>query len=514
MPLLLSSIIGLFNYLKAQLAKKSIFILLILLFFIRISQVKEGTLAFPDENLYLKAHRTISALYNWDYPTAVKSIFASWARPGYILYCLIPALIQYALFRTSGIRPDDQLSLFIPVVFNLVISVFNLYLFYVLSLRFLYRRSYALSATVIYALLANSNIFIRHLFPVDISLGLIFLSLFYITGVHKSHLLSGIFAGLAITLYPGYYIYPAGIIMYLLTNPGNGFIFSLNLARFTLGFLIPLLLLQALSLTAGVNYLYDLIFLSGTINQGDFGETFIFPVLYLWEVEKYIGISILAFYLVWIFKYILKRNKITITQNDRLLFFISWIMYLFYASLGYFFHFNVFYGRILHYFIPFIVIGALLSINSFANKVHKYILLGGIVVVSVFSYLDFTATISAYGYPRDLLYKHKISSSFAAKQVVVHDSPPWRGISSYISYPENRDVKSYRRTYSLLNFGYLYPIDDRYRKYSPPSGSRLVSSKYHFLTYPGYYFEAYNPLERKLLNRRKYKLEIFRLNPE
>lgn len=495
-----------------------IWFILFIIGIIRLTIINKGFLAFPDEPRYYYSIFALENLLKGDVSGFWTSIFSTVGRPGDAIVRLIPALGQIILKNRFSIPTDNQMSLIIPALWNIIISLLIIIVFFKISkIIFNNNNKLILSSTVVFSLLTNNNIYLRHMLPYDASL-LICLIVLLITLSKKTSpiilIVTGLLTGYAYTVYPGYFWFPIIILLTIINfnkkiiyNFYNGFLYLLCIT-------IPVLLFEFVSKLFNLSYLNELTALSKTIIQGSFSESFIFGPLYLIKIERVVGIGLLILFTANLLLYVLdsiRFGRKYIFDKNNIIFITSILVYLFYAGMGHVGHIFVFYGRILHAFIPFLVWGGFLFLyNSHDLKLKNSILIT-INVLTIISFFQFFISYQLIEYPRDVLYKYGIATSNIPSSQIYYESTPLRSIPSPepFSKKTNFPYKN-QNNFILVNFCYFYPIDYIYNPYKPKSSQSKIISYPHFLTYPAYTFEGFNPEEREILINRKYKIEVFK----
>jgi len=505
--------------------KYLIIIFILLLGLYRISLLGNGAMAFPDESRYGHSIYALDCLQNHDYKGFLSNIFITQARPGDVLLHLIPAGIQGIFYHTSGWDPRLPVSFIIPQLFNLIISLLLTLVFYRLSLIVLKDFYPAFSATVIYSLLANSNIYIRHLLPYDAALLIILTALWYVLknresskNISKTALISGFLAAISFLTYPGYYYSPVliwgafAIGAWGKTPLKN--IFNTS-AIFTASLGLVIVVFEGFARLIGSSYLHNAIGLSSAINQGSFEEGFTFGLKYLIQVEGIIGyLLILCF--VWyiclkVSEMTRQGTKKTFMDDFFLLIVLSGSGFIVHASLSAIFHKMVFYGRLLHLYLPFLVWASFKGLSSLKTAWWRYASYLVLVSASLASFACFALSYSDLVYPRDVLYRYRIlcpgldSSKFVferhpAKRVIAPPSPKIRGF----------DAAMLDTSLTTVNAGYFYPVKGLFEPYLQSDHQVKIFTGLHFLNFPAYLFEGYNIGERSLMRERKTYISVFK----
>ncbi|UOQ77833.1 hypothetical protein MUN84_04015 [Hymenobacter sp. 5516J-16] len=210
--------------------------------------------------------------------------------------------------------------------------------------------------------------------------------------------MAGTLGVLAFAVYPGYYFAPL--------LPGAMALASTRRTqwkRAALGFLagagLVVAPLEILTRVGHISYLRTLQHLPATVNQGDFGEGFSFLPRYLWQVEGPTGglLLLLALPGLWA---LLTKHPAPLTRVVALAPLVAWLGH---ASLVFFAHQLVFYGRLVHFFLPFLVLYAGTALHLLRPGLLRRaatILLVGAALVHLGR---FGRAYLALAYPRDVL---------------------------------------------------------------------------------------------------------------
>jgi hypothetical protein len=494
--------------------KYHLLILLCIVGIVRLTFIGQGYLSFPDENRYVSSIQAVEQVLKGDFHSFWELVFETAARPGDTLVNLIPAAIQVSLQKYLSIPSESQFSfMVVKGVGNVAVSLLILLLFYKISERLFRNTSIVLISTVVYALLVNSNIYLRHLFPYDISL-LMYLYCLFVFLTKKIDIwlmfFIGCISGFAYTVYPGYFWF-IGIVFLVSMNLSETYPKKLlNGMVFFIGTVIPVVILQLISLCAKYSYFHEMYFVSKSIIQGSFDESPYFGPLYLIQVEYSIGIVLLLMFVVYLV--CLWIPKIPINKKVRGVEIPAIIMYLFYVMLGFVFHQMVFYGRILHGFMPFIVWGGFSVIDSIKSTIIRSILLSALIICSFISFGKFYVEYQNIGYPYDVLTRYHIQTSTLPVANILSESYEYKfqyetpplyttPITPYTHVSDNP---------TLINFHFFWPVMDYYYfSYKPEAHQKKIFSVLHFQSYPAYTFEGFLPEEREVLIKRPYIIQIY-----
>ncbi len=565
----------------------------VFILFFRFSFISNGgAFAEPDELRYLQSISAIENLFKGNLSNFCFNISSAHCRPGDVIRNLVPASIQYMALKIFGLDALNPDSLLIPLFFNVIISVFLS--FFIFKISFLvFNKDYPLSltATIVYSILVNNNFYIRHLLPYDMSLLCFIIAIFLIIERYKRHaefnkrLLFGVGAlsTFGFMVYPGYYflfifVFFLFIILSHRIKEISEFYQNLKIIAYQcfiyiIPFVLSIFLFDVLAhIGKTFSYTITCLVISSTITQGSYEESFIFLLKYLVDVENVIGsivlMGVVSYLICLILSFFFKRkNKFfnIFIENRLVVFlFISGVVgYLLHATLGYF-GFFVFYGRILHQYLPFFVLGSVFFIHSLASMIKKRnVIMGVLIVISLFSFFSFYLDFKKVSYPRDVLYKMGftlkneridytsieediqknrlmtvIDFENAPLQYIV-ETPPHNCFMPPQKSPFKKDFHYKKKDYKFINFCFFYPIDkpapkynmlmNYYRKlkgkheislvpdapqpfraYIPEEGWETIFERPHFLLMKPYMYEGLSIEGRRLLKERAYKIKILK----
>ncbi|MFD2718409.1 ArnT family glycosyltransferase [Hymenobacter monticola] len=489
---------------------------------VRLSLVGKGTMAFIDERRYITAMLGLRELCAGHGLAFLQAIHSMGARPGDGLWRVIPGLGQAALLLGLGLNPNAPPSLQAPQAFNVLIISANALLLYKIYRRF-FGVGLALLGVALYSSLVNTNVYLRHLLPYDHALFFFLGALWLLLSAPKDRLLRryalvGFLAGISYAVYPGYFMGPA-----LLLVVGAARLLSPQaelrqpyrfwpVAGLLLGFLAVLAFLELSARAAGTSYFASSRYIAGTILQGSFAEGFSFIGQYYWAVEKWLGAGLLLLFGAGLLRCgrasFSSAGHISVVsielQSLVIGAFAAWLGYACLVALG---HQLVFYGRILHFFAPFVVLGALVALQAITTRPRLARWTVGLgLVVAVVSFADFVRAYRQVDYPCDVAYRHGILDVRQIAAIQTTGCEP--SVLNYRLFGpaiRNRPTRPTPR-YRLVNFAYLYPLTC-YRPVPLPAG-RVVATTPYFIKYAPYQFEGHSGAERALLRQYAFDFVI------
>jgi hypothetical protein len=486
----------------------------------KLSLSGKGLLTEPDEKRYYMTWSFLKHLLQGDINGSITAIFyLKSGRPlGFVIHG-IPALLQYISAHIFNFELFESQNSFPVFFYNLLVFTLILYTFYKIVYLIFQDKTLALTGIFITGILVNNYVYLRHIYPYNESL-LIFLFLTYriinkYINRQKLNLrkttVYGFLAFLALLIYPAYYLYFIAVFFQLIIT--QFFIVKekkyaiKQCISFGIGSFIALMIIEVLSRSVNLSYIDHIIHLSGTVIQGSFSENFVFLFKYFKEVEQLNGLLLTAGMIIFFLWIILKKEK---RHSSVIILFVSFLIpFLWHAGMGYFFHKYTFYGRIIHLFVPVIIIINLYVLNLINNKEARNSI---ILIIGLLMSIQFFFQLQSYrniAYPRDVYWSY-LKTYPRTKIVEISEyenswsNLPQRLDSLYIN-PEIKD------SISIVNGQYFYPVNDikKYHKYTGKTG-KLIFDKPHFINYKAYQYEGYGINERKLIDRMKLRIKVFK----
>ncbi|QJX45412.1 hypothetical protein HMJ29_00060 [Hymenobacter taeanensis] len=470
-----------------------------------------GALSFPDEDRYLESIKAAQLLLAGQWAPAALHVANTQGRPADALLRLPVAVVQVLWYQLGGPAPEAPPSLVLPQLMNYAVLLGNLLLLYQLGRRWLPKASAVLSC-LLYSALVNTNLYVRHVLPYDMALLVLLAALVLLTRpgrpVSMRHLsfLTGLLGVLVVAVYPGYYFAPLLLGAVLLARvPRQRWREAVLWAA--VGAFVLLLPLELITRYGHISYLRTLQTLAPTITQGDFSEGVTFSGNYLWQVEGPLGLALgmLALPGLW------SLNRIRAAENTAAIRAVGWGssgLWLLHAALVYFAHQFVFYGRILHFFLPFLVlyaVSALAMLPATTRRISLIALLG----VAVFGFSGFFLTYASLAYPRDVLIR--LSPQSTDTLSYQNESGIGHALDFRLPPSTIRPQQVVATSYYLINFTYPYPlpVTSCQARLAPPQ-ARLVFQGPHFLTFPAYGFEGFIPAERQHLRFCSFQCRVYK----
>lgn len=497
--------------------KKILITLLTISVIFKMSFLGKGLYSNQDENRYMSSQNAFEMLRKGEAKKATAQLFMAQARPGYVLFGMVPASAQIMLANYLKVSYNSESVLWVPYFFNFSIFLLILYFIYIISRRLGYPIEVSLFNVLFYSIFANSYLYIRHMFPYDIALLLLLMAFYQILEMFNNnhsvsvYLQMGIFMGFAYVTYPGYFqfvILLSSVMVMLLLKINKGMLFRRAIIPVTV-FILIIFIFEFLSNYCHTSYLQESRTLSSTIVQGDFNEVPSFLFKYLIYAKFPTGIIFL--FLLFVSIYILFKFKEDKPRNHyliKLLLLMSFLVFSVFLVQGYFFHKMVLYGRLLHQYFPLLVIFISPLITIIFEKKEKYILvLGFLVFFSSFpNHLDYY----------NLHYAENITakvSGLKSKYKNIIEYCDWDSCQSPIVI--ERDFKHLLDTSSnktLVIQNWCYTRTDvmlNKNNYNYPYSFRnLLIDEKHWINMPAYQFEGAGNIQRKFFKAHPRRIRV------
>jgi hypothetical protein len=491
-----------------------------------------GFLAFPDEVRYCQSGRALQNIAELKIGAAIKDIYLTQGRPADAVINIIPNAIQYVtahIFNLSLYEPENTYPLFL---FNFFTYCLILFILFRISKLLLDDSFLALVSVLLYSTLTNSYLYLRHALPYDMSLliyyYLIYKIVIYTNETNLSSMKSfiiGFCSFIGFLVYPGYFpLFIVGLFILFFNNLSKTIIYRkiLYSGSYILGSILCLVIFEKIGRLVGKSYIYDAIGLSKTITQGSFEESFSFILKYFYKVEGLTGIFLIIGLSIFFLITICRIKDKTFKQNSLINLFAIALLgnYLAYATAGYFFHKVVFYGRLLHQYLPFICIFSIYSINELLDKLTRK---GKLVLslISIIFIINFSFNFINYkslSYPRDILWQLiRANNSINVENVFNYDDQwPVMPKESELNYSNihGKPVKSY---YNIILIGgnfsssiYLLSSVTKHHLFNPNDNYHLLESKSSFMNFKAYPFDSgATMIDRQNIAKNPIKIKIF-----
>ena len=512
------------QFLKKDFLYNFLFLSIILVTGIKLFLIGNGFLNFPDEWRHIASGHVLKHIQNGEFENAIQTIFSTQGRPVDTIIKTIPNSLQYIsakIFDLEYYESDNSYPLFL---FNFFIFCLILLVHFKVSNLFLKNQIWSLFSVLVFSCLTNSYMYLRHAFPYDCSLLILYYLLYKVLKItsedsftSKKVYFLGFFAFTGYLSYPGYFLFYAMLGLIFFFNNLN-FDKSKIITRikcsavYVLGSLTCLAIFELISRSVGVSYLESSRELSGTLNQGSFEECFIFLFKYLLEIEKLTGVLLIfgiIFFTYLVFKTLSTKKRINSLQK---VFIITAFILLLFAGAGFYFQKVVLSGRVIHQFFPLICTSSAYCLSIlFANKRKYKIVILPLSILIIFNFLVQFVEYKNYSYPKDISW-HFFKKYYPREFTDVCEM----GNSWSIMPITNSELEKFSNQLTdckleIVNSCTTYPFDLKtHTKHIKNEDETVLFSGMHYLNYKGYQFETYKIEERREIDSVKLYIEVIK----
>ncbi len=481
----------------------------------RLSLIGVGAQSNPDELIYYAAsHALYEGIFALD-PKAFCGHVAEYSlRYVGTLFYLIPSALQAALHSITGYAHANPRSLVVGQVFTVATTLaVTRVVFELAKTLFGGDRLPALFVAVIYGLMASSNVYVRHLLPFDLALTFHLSALLLVVRTPteeplstRTCVLSGLLLGLGHGAYPGYFLFPLSVFaivglrrVALRRKPfANAVIGSVAFS--------VLLAYELLAASVGVSYFLGSTRLSETITHGAFEEGFVFLPRYLVAVEGALGVLLMVLFLLYVGLLVAKRGRPTRYPALVRVAVVMAATFFVQASLSAVLHKIVLYGRLVHLYLPFLVIvatAALWQLPWPRARAAGRVLALAFALVGV---VRFTIAYTSVAYPRDVVFDLQIQTLRLAKNQRINEFVPYTEPHSPPGVPLDAAVSPRLR---LVNLSVMAELKGE--PHQVPAGAKVLFRGLHFRVLPGYSFDGIPPKNRAILEKRRYEVVVYEI---
>lgn len=480
-------------------------LLLVILGTYRLCVSWSGQLYWPDEFRYLHALHVLDELRKGDVSRAIYWVFGSESgvasRPGFILFSMAPAILQGVGALLLGLQPSDPAFHRIPALSNVLVSLGVALVFYRVVVLLSGDRAVALLGVAVHGFLVNTNEYVRHLFPYDASL-LLFLGAVAVLLSPGSRpqlkaVWAGVLSGVGATTYPGYGLF---LLVPLSLVCVKGIAAWREGSVFLAGAASVAGLWEAVARVGGYSFVFSSQRFSTTFNfetedtiQGDYEEGYRFLPLYLFQIEGVAGVA-LAILLGAFFLMAFRRQ---FGSKEVVVMIATVVAYLIYATAVVVLHRFLFYGRLVHMYLPMVVMGAVLAVGAFQRSSVRYGVSLVLLISSVLSFAPMAAHALTIRFPKDVM--RGLAIAWGPGMTICQ-----------LEHEQADDLGSGRSGCDVLveNARHLYPLPAKLHR-APPLGFVLAQEFKHPMQFSPYWFEGYKPEERERLRREPPLIRVY-----
>lgn len=537
--------------------KALLIVFLVVLAVYRLLLSGSGQRYWPDEARYLHAMHFVDELSKGDARAGLKWIFGSTfdvaARPGFMFLATIPVFLQGLAHLLLGVQPSDTWFYRIPAVFNVVVSLGAAILFYRIVLLLSGARTLALLAVVVHGLLVNTNLYLRHLFPYDWALFILLGALNVILSPEMARarpryqaIVAGLLTGIGATTYTPYWpIIIIFVVTLIVVQDGRWRYVS----SFVAAILSIIVMWEMVSRLGGFSFvgrfmeaMVDAFVVTVVDVQGSLGGP-IFLLFYSLRVEGIAGaVFLVLFACFWV-----GAVKGSYGRIEVALIGTAMAVYLVYGTIGTYTHnYIFFFGRILHMYFPFVVLGAILALKIIPQYKLRMSVAVAMILASVVSFVPTASKALMIRYPRDV--ERDLVASLApgsrmcnrvgdevensekpaldcdirdAKALVIHHSRDAGGASRALMTIETKICNRLRTSTGRIeepasdcdlvldNFRHLYPPSLEIIDAVPPPGFVQRAVYDHPLQFAPYWLEDFSPDARAYFATHRSQMRVY-----
>lgn len=473
-------------------------LLFLVIFLFRLTLIDKGLMYWWDERMHWFSMRLWADVISGNWTDFLNTPFNPkiQGRPLWVMLNMIPAGIQAIYWWITGIKTETPQSLYLVGVYNVILSMLVLGLFWLVAKRLLVRRTSTVIAVLIYGLLANSTINVRHMYPIYTSLILYLLSFWILLRRTKINwstaLISGVLAGMGQMIYASYFLFPLFNVVVLIYKLAKSRIKIVG--SFGLGYALPIIIMELWARSVGTS-IYASISRDPGLNPGLIEALWFLPI-YLIEAEGLIGVTLLTltgFLIILIAVRLWKHYSISLAVVMGL---VSLLIYAAFAVTTIWHH--RIYARVVHVYILFMILGAVGAMEYLRQRQQRLVLLL-VGMISIYSFYQWAKVFVGISYPLDIKFKI-CGTYYRCPETVMEIDENNPGAASEISAATK---------FILVNTIYMFPIMPEPLMFTPPENFRLITAVPHPLNFVPYQLEGYSPQERSWLKQRNYAIKVY-----
>jgi len=492
-------------------------IVMICLFIGRLAISGQGYLEDSDEVDYYCSEDAFDALLHFKIIDFSRHISLTEGKPTEALFKTAQVPIHRIWAWAINSPRHSPSGLWILGFINILISLALLCVFYLLQRALNIRKNAATLGVALLGIFINFNLYTRHLLSYDTGLLFPMLSLLVlirpVADERKKLLLAGFLAALGFTSYHGHFMMYAIIGGWLLLlPPSQSFNFRSRIITMAMGF-VPLLIIYEMFFWIGGNsFFIENLKIGGTINQGAYTDGFIFAPLYLYQIEGFAGIVLLALFLLSVFFALREKS----TAPAQKLLFLAIASYLVYGFAVFALHFFVFYGRIFHLYYPFMVLGVIVLFEKWkvTRNIYFHAVCYALLAIQYFFNIQ---DMNSFTYPRKVIDSFGLAD-YNNGRVEKQFFYELRCSENYIN---NHRFLQYGACPNKLNEGTYEISNTCFFNHYPDfflntfnqhhfADGKSVYSKLHFMSHPAYTFEYCSAYGREFFREKQFHISIIK----
>ncbi len=497
-------------------AVRRLFVLLVAVTIVyRLSLLNRGATAFVDETFYFTSVMALQSMAAGDVHGAIADISMARGRNGAALLQMPVAALQ-AIPAHFGVPASNLRSLLIPTACNVLVSLLSLYFMFRIGVILCGNDAAALAAAAVYALLVNSNLYLRHLLPYDwalaVGLGALWLSL---TRPRTAALAvwTGLLTGVVLTIYTGYYSLCGALGVAMLwqawasSERRDALHFAVLFAASSAAVVVAM---EVLFRIGGLSYIASLWAVHRDIVFTSYDDGWTFLGEYLLDVERLSGVVLIGGAAVYVWRAANRIRRGALRPIDRVILpmLVAWA---YQAASSTYLNAIPLFGRLIHPWMPFLAWMLADSLAAIALVRVRTAACAAVIVAALGSWIFAAREYVPLKYPPDVLYAMGIDTTRLPPGRMLCELYP--GTSYASPGPINRATGApygAENDYLLLNFCQALPSVSRPKHPAviPASATRVFDGP-HWMTYPAYGYEGLIRADRDAIARDGYRLQVF-----
>lgn len=482
----------------------------------RLCVAGSGYLEDQDEFLYIWIHFNAASFTHLS--TWTDCLFRIQGQPPEVTIRLLEYLSLMPLassMHQQMLHPD---ILYFIGLYNIVVSLLTLYVFYKILLKLNFSIELALTGVILMGTLFHFNMYTRHILPYDHALLFQLLSLNLLLRDNlrpRTILLGGLLSAIGLTNYFGGFMFVfinGGLLLF--THRHNPKIAIRNCLLFISSFAALLLFYEVLTHVDGRSYLAFFRQYSQTVGtEGSPDESLIFVFLYFYFVEKWWGLLLLFVFFIGSY-FILKRGD---SAKAKHLILLAVAAYLSFGLFSLVSHKLVFEGRVLHIYFPFIILGVVGWLR-YQKLMSPHYIAAAFISFACINYFFVIRDLNSIGYPRDAIYKYHLFEDKTKYHFAFYEEMP--GSIKY-SDREGFGIDSIGPAtlpsgyYVLQNICFLPTYSDSILQCKKPFAigktDSIIFEETHFESHPAYALEYCTRPGREFYIGQQFKIRVVKI---
>lgn len=501
---------------SSKTSRLLVFFMFAFLFVVRLALLGNGYLDDSDELPYIHMLNHIEELSDFDVQAWLDLYFHtdSPITENIIRFIQTLFLIEYAKYLDVSLFSNQ--ALYLIGLFNSICFLFILIVSYRIFLKLDFDPLLALLGIVLLGTYVNTSVYIRHILPYDHALLFQLISLLLLlskTLSNKKIFIAGFFSVIGFLTYYGYFMFVFVCLVMLFFR----FKYSMKylvgkMAIFLIPYFALFFFIELFAQVYDDSFIEHMLYFSSTITQGSFNEGLNYVFIYFYLVEKFWGVFLLVLFTLGL---ILTYKQKEFSKAKQVL-FIAVLAYLLYGSYVWIFEQMVFYGRILHMYYVFIVIGVLYFVQQ-QKLIKKNLAIYGLMLLAFINYAFVIKDLSSISYPRSVINRLNLKKGESIKFNYVNE----------LNYGMLYDEREFYRIYSaenkeliagnyiLQNFCFFQHYPDSfmkdYRAYKLGEFDSIVFDKPHFMSHPFYTMEYCTKAGRNFFLEKQFRIKVIKL---